>query len=89
LLSGLSTSVGGMAIFCARVNKAVNAALLGLAAGVMVALSVLDMLLPHYETYGPSYVNFSKQHLLGVCGAGRALIEKRLGWQNSGRNFSL
>ena len=60
LLSGLATGVGGAVVFClddthddeAAVSARVLAFLLGLAVGVMVVLSLLDMLVPKLLLYG-------------------------------------
>lgn len=58
LLSGLSTSVGGLLITCLRIDKKMNAFMLGLAGGVMIALSILDMILPNYinGTHSVQYI---------------------------------
>lgn len=60
LVSGLATGVGGSVVFCleppsrhgAAVPERVLAFLLGLAVGVMMVLSVLDMVVPKLLRWG-------------------------------------
>ena len=60
LLSGLATGVGGSVVFCleppsrhgAAVPEKVLAFLLGLAVGVMMVLSILDMIIPKLLRWG-------------------------------------
>jgi hypothetical protein len=60
LVSGLATGVGGSVVFCleppsrhgAAVPERVLAFLLGLAVGVMMVLSVLDMVIPKLLRWG-------------------------------------
>lgn len=60
LVSGLATGVGGSVVFClkppsrhgAAVPEGVLAFLLGLAVGVMIVLSMLDMIIPKLQRWG-------------------------------------
>jgi zinc transporter ZupT len=60
LVSGLATGVGGSVVFCleppsrhgAAVSAKILAFLLGLAVGVMIVLSILDMILPKLWKWG-------------------------------------
>ena len=60
LFAGLSTGLGGLFVTCiARESRSVvNCGLLGFAAGVMIALSVLDLIAPQLVTYGFSTSKF-------------------------------
>lgn len=52
-IAGISTGFGGLVVLCVdAVDGALNAFLLGQAAGVMIGLSLLDMLIPNITLYG-------------------------------------
>eukprot|EP00042_Codosiga_hollandica_P044719 m.445871 g.445871 ORF g.445871 m.445871 type:complete len:200 (+) comp56860_c0_seq1:766-1365(+) len=54
LIAGLSTGLGGVLVivFVQSTRQRMNALLLGVAAGVMITLSLLDLILPHVESQG-------------------------------------
>eukprot|EP00939_MAST-03C_sp_MAST-3C-sp1_P001669 g1669.t1 len=57
-ISGLSTGIGGLFVYCAEITPEHNAGMLGFAGGVMVTLSILDMLLPVMLEFG-FFVSFT------------------------------
>eukprot|EP00940_MAST-03C_sp_MAST-3C-sp2_P000533 g533.t1 len=65
-VSGLSTGIGGLCVYCMNdINTNTIAAMLGFAAGVMITLSLLDMLLPVVAEFGT---------LAGLLGFGFGLL---------------
>eukprot|EP00041_Stephanoeca_diplocostata_P014959 m.282933 g.282933 ORF g.282933 m.282933 type:complete len:607 (-) comp19868_c0_seq6:100-1920(-) len=53
LMAGLSTGIGGLIVYVmSDISGRANAFLMGQAAGVMIVLSVLDMLLPNVDKFG-------------------------------------